>query len=246
MANARHAAGGCEFVLPPPPVTSLAVAGSSARLPVRRIYCVGRNYWDHGIEMGGNPEREPPFFFAKPTDAAVDVSAAGATVRYPPATENLHHEVELVVVIGGSGSDVPESKAQSLVWGYGVGIDMTRRDLQNQAKQTRRPWDASKGFDQSAPCGAIIPAAAAGDLQGKTMTLRVNGEVRQQTALSKLIWNVPETVARLSQLFRLEPGDILFTGTPAGVAALRPGDQVVATVDGIPDCRFTVAPAAKL
>eukprot|EP00756_Hemistasia_phaeocysticola_P001314 Hpha_TRINITY_DN10933_c0_g1::TRINITY_DN10933_c0_g1_i1::g.26637::m.26637/K16165/nagK; fumarylpyruvate hydrolase len=209
---AAEAAG--NLVFPPPPTTTLAVNGTQQRFPVRRVYCVGRNYWDHGIEMGGDPEREPPFFFAKPTDAAVDVSEGG-TVPYPSCTSDLHHEVELVVALGPAGK----------IWAYGVGIDLTRRDMQSKAKEMRRPWDASKGFDQSGPVGALTPASD-WTVDGKSMELRVNGEVRQRTELAKLIWSVPEVVSRLGELFKLEAGDILFTGTPAGVASLKPGDNV--------------------
>eukprot|EP01065_Artemidia_motanka_P038679 TRINITY_DN47533_c0_g1_i1.p2 TRINITY_DN47533_c0_g1~~TRINITY_DN47533_c0_g1_i1.p2 ORF type:complete len:267 (+),score=99.44 TRINITY_DN47533_c0_g1_i1:87-803(+) len=236
------ASAAVDCVFAPPPTPTLAVAGSAARFPVRRVYCVGRNYWDHGVEMGGDPEREPPFFFAKPADAATDVSAEGAVVPYPTETADLHHEIELVVAIGGTGQNVTVDDARRLVWGYGVGIDLTRRDLQAQAKAQRRPWDAAKGFDASAPVGKLVPAEQV-SLDEKSMLLLVNGGKRQETALSKMIWSIPEQVSRLSALFKLEPGDLLFTGTPAGVAALQPGDTVQATVEGLPPCSFTVGPA---
>jgi len=229
LCNRSAMAAGAALVFAPPPTTTLAMHGSAERFPVRRVYCVGRNYWDHGIEMGGDPEREPPFFFAKPTDAAVDVSGGGSIVPYPTCTSDLHHELELVVALG------PEGK----IFAYGVGIDLTRRDMQAKAKEMRRPWDASKGFDMSGPIGALTPASA-WSVDGKSMELKVNGEVRQRTELAKLIWKVPEVVSRLGELFKLEAGDILFTGTPAGVAALKPGDNVHATVDGLEPCIFKV------
>jgi len=231
-------------VFPPPSPTVLAVKGSAADkglwFPVRRVYCVGRNYHDHAVEMGGNPEREPPFFFHKPTDAAVDVSCEGSVLPFPTRTEDLHFEAELVVAIGKAGDNVLTADAPGHVWGYGVGVDLTRRDLQNQAKSMKRPWCTSKGFDASGPVGALVPASDF-DPTGKTITLKVNGERRQHSTLDKMIWSCSEIVSHLSSFYRLEPGDIIFTGTPAGVNSLRPGDMVEAMVDGLPPCAFRVS-----
>jgi len=226
-----------------PPVASLSVQGGG-RFPVRRIYCVGRNYWDHGLEMGGNPEREPPFFFNKPADAAFDVSSSvgGAPVElpFPSQCGDLHYEGELVLAVGGCGQDVSTDDALQLVWGYGVGVDLTRRDLQNEAKQMKRPWCTSKGFDFSGPVGELVPAAKF-ELAGKSIELKVNGERKQFSDLSKMIWSAGEIIAHLSSFYRLEPGDLIFTGTPAGVGPLKQGDLCEVTVEGLPPCIFRVS-----
>ncbi|CAE8621017.1 unnamed protein product [Polarella glacialis] len=227
------------FVVPPPVTPVLAVDGGG-QFPVRRIYCVGRNYWDHGIEMGGDPSREPPFFFHKPSDAAVDVSGEAAELPYASQTENFHFEGELVLAIGLQGQDVSVEAAPGLIWGYGVGVDLTRRDLQEEAKKTKRPWCTSKGFDSSAPVGALVPASKVGSLQGKTITLCVNGVQKQHSELEKMIWSPAEIISYLSAFHRLEPGDIIFSGTPAGVGPLKVGDLCEVTVDGLPPCRFKV------
>lgn len=230
-----------EFVLPPPPVPSVAVAGSAARLPVRRIFCVGRNYAAHAREMGRDPEREAPFFFAKPADALVD---DGAGVAYPPATAELHHEGELVVALGRGGRDIAVAAALAHVWGYGIGNDLTRRDLQAEAKAAGRPWDMAKGFDASAPCGPIHPVAAVGHPGQGALRVHVNGALRQQGDLAEMIWSVPEIIAYLSRLVVLAPGDLIFTGTPAGVGPLRPGDRCVVTVAGLGQLTTPILPAA--
>ena len=218
-----------DYVIAPPAQAAVPVAGGGL-FPVRRIFCVGRNYAEHVREMGGNPEREAPFFFTKPADAVV---TDGADMPYPPATENLHHEMELVVAIGAGGADIAVADALGHVFGYAAGLDMTRRDLQNEAKNTRRPWDMSKGFDHSAPIGVILPAARLADPTTGKIELKVNGAVRQTSDLSQMIWSVAETVAYLSTLVRLAPGDLIFTGTPEGVAAVARGDVLEGSVAGV-------------
>ena len=219
-----------DYVIAPPPVAAVPVAGGGA-FPVRRIFCVGRNYAEHAREMGGDPTREPPFFFAKPADAIV---TGGADMPYPAATADLHFELELVVAIGKGGTDIAEAEAQAHVWGYGVGLDMTRRDLQAEAKKTARPWDMAKGFDLSAPVGDLVPVATTGVLTRGPLELKVNGETRQSSDISRMIWSVPETVAYLSGLVRLAPGDLIFTGTPEGVGAVTRGDLLEGRVAGLP------------
>lgn len=227
------------LVFPAPPTPTLAVEGGG-RFPVRRIYCVGRNYWDHAIEMGDNPEREPPFFFQKPSDAAIDVSAEGSEVPYPPQTEKFHFEAEMVIAVGKCGQDVAVEDGMSFIWGYGVGVDLTRRDLQETAKSMRRPWETGKGFDCSGPCGMLVPAASYPTLEGKGIRLSVNGEEKQKSELTKMIWNPAEIISYLSHYERLEPGDIIFTGTPAGVGPLLVGDVCETICDGLPPCIFRV------
>lgn len=205
--------------------------------PVRRIYCVGRNYAAHAREMGADPDREPPFFFAKPADAVV---ADNGTVPYPPATSNLHHEIELVVAIGRGGRDIPVESALEHVYGYAVGLDMTRRDLQNAAKKEGKPWDMGKGFDHSAPCSAIRRAADIGHPAKGAVTLSVNGEPRQKGDLSDLIWSVSETISYLSGLVELQPGDLIYTGTPEGVAAVTTGDRLEGAVEGVGTITVTI------
>jgi len=227
-----------SFVIPPPETASVAVSGSEQRFPVRRIFCVGRNYAAHAREFGNDPTREPPFFFMKPADA---VLAAAGIVPYPLLTSNLHHEVELVVAIGGQGVRVDPAQALDLVWGYGVGVDLTRRDLQDIAKDLRRPWDWSKGFDASAPCSPLVPASA-GHPEAGRIWLEVNGQPRQQGDLRDLIWPVADVISHISQGVALAPGDLIFTGTPAGVGALHPGDQVRGGVDGVAEFAFQLGP----
>jgi len=225
------------YVIPAPAQTSVEVAGSSERFPVHRIYCVGRNYAAHAREMGMDPEREPPFFFSKPADAVVP---NGAPVPYPPRTGNLHHEIELVVAIGAGGRDIPLADALAHVFGYAVGNDLTRRDLQFAAREKGQPWDVSKGFDRSAPVTAIRRAAEVGHLERGRIWIEVNGERRQQADLSEMIWSVPEIVAELSTLFDLAPGDLIFTGTPAGVGPVQRGDSLVGGIDGLETLRTTI------
>ncbi len=218
-----------EYVVAPPAISAVPIKGSSAMFPVRRIFCVGRNYAEHAIEMGSDPTREPPFYFAKPADALV---INDADMPYPSASKSLHHEMELVVAIGVGGSDIGVADALQHVWGYCSGLDMTRRDIQNEAKKTGRPWDMGKGFDHSAPMGALVPAAGVDPSKGK-IELRVNGKVTQTSDLSKLIWSVPEVISNLSHLVRLEPGDLIMTGTPEGVAAVVKGDVLEGFVEGV-------------
>ena len=224
-----------DYVLTPPPAAAVPVEGSASLFPVRRILCVGRNYAAHRREMGGD-DREPPFFFAKPADA---VAPPGSAVPYPSVTANLHHEIELVVALGQGGADISPEEAPNLIWGYAVGVDLTRRDLQNAAKDKGQPWESSKGFDASAPIGLIRPAAQCGDVQGR-ISLAVNGQVRQDAKVSDMIWNVAEIIAQASRLWRLAPGDLIFTGTPEGVGPLVRGDKVTGEIEGVGTVGFTV------
>ena len=219
-----------DFVLDPPPAPFVPIAGGG-RFPVRRIFCVGRNYAEHAREMGGNPDREPPFFFSKPADALL---TGGADLPYPPATTDLHHELELVVALGRGGADIPVAEARQYLWGAAVGLDMTRRDLQAEAKKAGRPWDMAKGFDLSAPVGDLARLDPSQPLERGQLTLEVNGAVRQTGDLADMIWSVPEIIAALSRLVRLEPGDLVFTGTPAGVGAVTRGDRLEGRIDGLP------------
>ena len=223
------------YVVPIWSIPALPVAGGADLFPVRRIYCVGRNYAAHVREMGFDPDREPPFFFSKPADAIVVCAdpAAPPAVAYPPATSNFHHEMELVVAIGKGGADIKLEAATDHIFGYAAGLDMTRRDLQFAARDKGRPWDMSKGFDQSAPCGPIAPVARIGHPARGRIELKVNGQTRQKADLGELIWNVPETVAYLSGLVRLEPGDLIYTGTPEGVGPVVRGDLLEGEVEGV-------------
>ncbi|GBQ44860.1 fumarylacetoacetate hydroxylase [Acidocella aminolytica 101 = DSM 11237] len=225
-----------DFVFaPPPPVT---VPVTDGRLfPVRRIFCVGRNYAAHAREMGNDPTREPPFFFTKPADALVP---AGQDTPYPSQTKNLHHEIELVVAIGTGGQEISPAQALSHVFGYSIGIDLTRRDLQDEAKGLRRPWDLSKGFDASAPIGAIAPASAVGHPAAGRIALSVNGQIRQEGDLADQIWPVPDIVATLSRFVALAPGDLIFTGTPEGVGAIVKGDKLDGEIVGIGTLRTRI------
>ena len=218
-----------EYVFPPAPVPSLPVQGSDARFPVRRIFCVGRNYAEHAKEMGADT-REPPFFFTKPADALV---ADGAVLDWPLATSDLHHEAELVVAIGKSGRNLTPDAAAALVWGYAPGIDLTRRDMQSEAKAMRRPWDMSKGFDESAPCGTLVPVAVSGAMVSGRITCTVSGEIRQDGDVADMIWDVPHIVSHLSGLVELAPGDLIFTGTPAGVGPVLPGESCRVEIAGL-------------
>ncbi|MBY6002717.1 fumarylacetoacetate hydrolase family protein [Salipiger bermudensis] len=228
-----------SFVIPPMETASVAVSGSEDRFPVRRIFCVGRNYAAHAREMGRDPDREPPFFFTKPADAVVD---DGATIPYPPQTENLHYEAELVVAIGAGGRDIAADRALEHVWGYGVGNDLTRRDMQNAAKELRRPWDLSKGFDRSAVIGPLVPASEIGHPSKGRISLSVNGEMKQDGDLAEMIWPVQDVVAFLSQSVALKPGDLIMTGTPAGVGALVPGDRCDVVIEGVGEITTLIGP----
>ena len=222
-----------SFVFPPAPPVSVPVLGQADRFPVHRIYCVGRNYEEHAKEMGFTG-REPPFFFLKPTDSLVVVDA-GETghMPYPSLTHNLHHEIELVVAIGRGGRNIAAADAAQHIFGYAVGLDMTRRDLQNEMKKQGRPWCIGKAFDHSAPIGPITPLSQAGDVNQAEISLQVNGADRQRSNVAKLIWNVAETIEHLSAAWELQPGDLIYTGTPEGVAAVVAGDVLVGQVDGL-------------
>ena len=224
--------GETAFVFPPPAVVTLPVRGSTALFPVRRIYCVGRNYAAHAVEMGHDPTKEPPFFFQKNPDNLV---AEGGDVPFPAGSSDVHHEVELVVALHGGGSEIPMAEALDHVFGYAVGLDLTRRDLQGEAKKLGRPWEAAKAFEYSAPCSALVPAAEIGHPTAGAIRLSVKGTPRQDGDLGQLIWKVPEIVAHLSGLFTLAPGDLIFTGTPAGVGPVHRGDTLHGQVDGVGD-----------
>jgi len=229
-------------VVPAPQPAAVPVAGGGT-FPVRRIYCVGRNYEEHAKEMGFTG-REPPFFFMKPADAIVYVpEGETGEMPYPPGTANLHYEIELVAAIGVGGANIRAADALKHVWGYAVGLDMTRRDLQNEAKKQGRPWEIGKAFDRSAPIGPIVPAAKVGDAGRALIELAVNGATKQSSTTAKLIWNVAETIEHLSSFWRLEPGDLIYTGTPEGVGAVRPGDLMEGRVAGVGSLRLRVGPA---
>ena len=217
------------YVFPPAAQVVLPVAGSDAGFPVRRVYCVGQNYSEHAAEMGGD-SREPPFFFSKPADALVP---GGGAVAYPPMTNNLQHEVELVVALGHGGASIPVEQTLACVFGYAVGFDLTRRDLQSRAKDKGHPWEMGKGFDQSGPVSTLVPVGATGHPASGAIWLKVNGELRQSGDLSRMTWNVAEIIANLSTYVRLEAGDLIFTGTPAGVSTIVRGDVLVGGVDGV-------------
>jgi len=230
-----------NYAFPVSKVPSVPIAGIDLEFPVHRIYCVGRNYAEHTREMGFDPEREPPFFFTKPADAIV---ATGANIPYALATQNLHHEMELVVAIGKDGVDIPREAALEYVYGYAAGLDMTRRDLQLAARDKGRPWDVGKAFDQSAPVSAIHRASEIGHPTTGAIWLKVNDETRQSADLKDLIWPVPDVIAFLSGLFTLRPGDLIFTGTPAGVGPVKPGDRLLGAIDGVDQISITIAPLA--
>ncbi len=229
-----------SYVFPPTPVVSIPVIGKTERFPVHRIYCVGRNYEEHAKEMGFTG-REPPFFFMKPSDSLVVVNA-GETGRmpYPSLTANLHHEIELVVTIGRGGKNIQAADALNHIYGYAVGLDMTRRDLQNDMKKQGRPWCIGKAFDHSAPIGPLTPAGQAGDVNHAEISLQVNGQDRQRSNVSQLIWNVAETIEHLSAAWELQPGDLIYTGTPEGVAAVVSGDTLVGHVSGLGELKLQI------
>jgi fumarylpyruvate hydrolase len=224
------------FAIAPPAVPSLPIEGSQARFPIHRIYCIGRNYGKHVREMGGDPKNQPPIFFMKPADAATSDSA----IPYPRGTQNFHHEIELVVALKAGGADIPPDHALALVYGYAAGVDLTRRDIQNEAKDKGQPWDAAKGFDASAPVGPIRPAEKVSSLAGR-VSLTVNGAIKQDGSLSDMIWSVAEIVSQVSKLWTLQPGDLIFTGTPDGVGPIKAGDRVEGEVEGVGAVAFTVS-----
>lgn len=226
------------YAVPAASRPTVAVAGLELRFPVRRIFCVGRNYPEHAREMGAADERAPPFFFMKPADAVVE---SGSEVPFPSRTSNLHHEIELVVALGRGGRDLRPGSALELVYGYSVGNDLTRRDVQAKLKDERKPWDVSKGFDHAAPLAPIVPAAKIGHPDSGRIWLEVNGRLRQNGDLAAMIWSVPELIVELSTWFELAAGDLIFTGTPAGVGPLQPGDRVRGGVDGVGELMHTMA-----
>jgi fumarylpyruvate hydrolase len=228
-----------DYILPPPSVVTLTVSGHSGRFPVNRIFCVGRNYAAHAREMGKDPEREFPFFFMKPANAAVDAAHA-VSIAYPPMTNNFQHEIELVVAIGRGGKNIPLANALQHVFGYAVGLDMTRRDLQLDARDKGRPWEFGKSFTQSAPIGALSTAQEIGHLSSGSISVSVDGEIRQSSDIGKLIWSVPECIAYLSQYESLEPGDVIMTGTPEGVNAVLAGQVMQGSVAGLSSIHVTV------
>jgi len=236
MSAAAH-----SYVITPPPQAAIAIAGTDKMFPVRRIWCVGRNYEEHIREMGQDV-RDPPFFFAKPADAVVP---NGAHVPYPPLTKDMHHEVELVVALKSGGRNIPLQRALDCVYGYGVGIDLTRRDLQIASRDMKRPWEIGKAFDASAPCGALQPASKIGHPNKGRIALKANGKLRQEGDLAQMIWKVPEVIAKLSEMVELAAGDVIMTGTPSGVAATVAGDKLECEIEGVGHLTVTIAlPAA--
>lgn len=219
------------------PTPTLVPVEGGGSFPVRRVYCVGRNYRAHAIEMGTDPDREAPFFFTKPADSVVP---SGSTIAYPPRTSDYQHEIELVIAIGRGGRDIPVDQAHACVFGYAVGLDMTRRDLQIEARKAGRPWDMGKAFDESAPCGAIRPAATDSIMNKGAISVTVNGDPRQSSDISLLIWDVAEVIADLSTYVELAPGDLIFTGTPEGVGPVERGDTLVGRIDGLADLEITI------
>ncbi|MBK1621949.1 fumarylacetoacetate hydrolase family protein [Afifella marina] len=229
-----------NFVFPPPPTLGVPVATSAANFPVRRIFCVGRNYADHAREMGAEVDREAPFYFTKPAEA---VALSGTTIAYPPGTQDCHYEGEFVVALGGSAFQVSADEAMGCVFGYAAGIDLTRRDLQGAAKAKGRPWDLGKAFENSALIATIAPVSDFGAIGEQTLTTRVNGEVRQQARLSDMVWSVPELIAHLSRYYHLKPGDLLYTGTPAGVGAVKPDDKLSVKIEGLDELDIAIGEA---
>jgi fumarylpyruvate hydrolase len=227
-----------NYALPLWDIPHVAIHQSEDKFPVHRIYCVGRNYAEHAREMGADPVKEAPFFFCKPNDAVV---AHGSAIAYPSATKNFHHEVELVVALKSGGVNILPKAALDLVFGYAVGVDLTRRDLQQAAKDKGRPWDVGKAFDQSAPIGALRPVLSGGHIPDAAISICINGAVKQSSDVKDMIWNVPDIIAHLSGLFELKSGDLIYTGTPAGVGPLVKGDRVEARIAGLPPLDFSIA-----
>ncbi len=225
------------YVIPPPPVVALPIRDLSELFPVHRIFCVGRNYAEHAREMGHDPDRDPPFFFTKPADALIP---GGGAFPYPTASENVHYELELVVALAAGGSEIALERASEHIFGYAVGLDMTRRDRQEEARKMGRPWAVAKAFDHSAPCSALVPASAIGHPARGAIRLEVNGQLRQDGDLAQMIWKTPEVIAYLSCLFTLAPGDLIFTGTPAGVGPVGRGDVLHGQIEGVGELRVEV------
>jgi len=236
MPQAVDGTSATNYAIPPPVVTTLPVQGMDAAFPVCRVFCVGRNYAEHAVEMGHDPDREPPFFFMKPADAVVPTDSL---LPFPSMTEDLHHEIELVVALGKGGEDIAAEHALAHVFGYAVGLDMTRRDIQAEAKKAGRPWDMSKGFDRSAPMSPIRPVSAIGHPSAGAIWLRINGEPRQEGDLDQQIWKVSETIAYLSTMVELRPGDLIMTGTPKGVGRVARGDFLEGHIAGVGDLTVT-------
>ena len=229
-----------DYVFTPPAIVGLPIADSNQLFPVRRVYCVGRNYAEHAKEMGFTG-REDPFFFCKPADALVPVATGAVTeVPYPSKTSNLHYEMELVVALGSGGRDIPVERANDCIYGYALGLDMTRRDLQNESKKQGRPWETGKAFDHSGPIGPIHPRAVTGMITQGSITLHVNGSLKQTSDLTQMIWNIPESISYLSGLFELKAGDLIFTGTPEGVGAVVKGDKLVGRVAGLGEFEIVI------
>ena len=228
-----------DYVIPPPPQAAIAVEGTQKKFPVRRIWCVGRNYEEHIREMG-HDVRDPPFFFSKPADAIVP---DGGHTPYPPLTKDMHHEVELVVALKSGGRKIKAERALDCIYGYGVGIDLTRRDLQISSRDMKRPWEIGKAFDASAPCGALAPASKIGHPSKGRVVLKVNGQIRQDGDLAQMIWKVPEVIAKLSEMVELAAGDVIMTGTPSGVAATVAGDKIECEIEGVGRLTVTIAPS---
>lgn len=226
-----------SYVIAPAAPSVLPIKGSNQLFPIRRIYCVGRNYADHALEMGGDPSREPPFFFQKNPD---NILPEGQDFPYPSQTDDVHFEVEMVIALGKGGSNISQADALDHVFGYAIGLDMTRRDLQAEAKEQRRPWEAAKAFEKSAPCGEIVPVDQSGHISSSAIHLDVNGQSRQSGNVNQMIWKTPEIIAYLSNLFILAPGDLIFTGTPAGVGSVQRGDVMVAQLENVGDLKVTV------
>ncbi|MCG5235876.1 fumarylacetoacetate hydrolase family protein [Xanthobacter oligotrophicus] len=226
-----------SYVFAPPAVPTLPIVGSDDHFPVHRIYCVGRNFADHAVEMGHDPNKEPPFFFQKNPDTLVP---HGATIAYPKQSQDVHHEIELVVALKAGGEDIPLERALDCVFGYAVGLDLTRRDLQGEAKKLGRPWEVGKAFEEAAPCSALVPTATIGHPDAGRIFLKINGAVKQDGNLNQMIWKVPEMIATLSTLFKLAPGDLIFAGTPAGVGPISKGDVLEGGVEGVGEIRLTV------
>jgi fumarylpyruvate hydrolase len=232
-----------SFVIPVWNVPSIPVAGRSERFPVRHIYCVGRNYAEHAKEMGGDAAKEPPFFFTKPADAIVPIVAPEVgSIHYPAATKNFHHELELVVAVGTAGAKLAPERAPDIVYGYAVGLDMTRRDLQNAMREIKRPWDIGKSFAEAAPIASVYPVTTVGHPKRGRIALDVNGEPRQRGDLADMIWDVPHVLHFLSQYYELLPGDLVFTGTPSGVGAVVAGDVLVGRIEGLGELTVRIAP----
>ena len=228
------------YIFPPAAQPSVAVRGTDQRYAVSRIFCVGRNYAAHTREMGGDPSREPPFYFTKPASA---LTPTGSTVAYPPGTKDYHYEMELVIAIGAPVFKITQEVAMAAVWGFAAGLDMTRRDLQADARKVGRPWDTAKGFEESAVITELVRASDAGPMTAGAITLAVNGVEKQRGDLADMIWNVPEIVANLSQLYHLQPGDLIYTGTPDGVGPVLPGDVITGHIDGLPPLSLTISAA---